>query len=76
MPKQSRISDGLCLRLPRFARNDKREFALTDLGVSRVILHALRTDAVDVLALWLDSFHHGLGLSYHPGSHVPALWHI
>jgi len=76
VPKQSCISDGLCLRLPRFARNDKKEFALADLGAGHVILHAVGNAAAVVLALWPDSVHHGVGLSYHPGSHVPAPWHI
>ena len=32
MPKQSPMRDGLWSRLPRFARNDRKDFALTDLG--------------------------------------------
>ncbi len=38
VPKQSRIRDGLCLRLPRFARNDNKEFALTDSGRAKPVL--------------------------------------
>jgi hypothetical protein len=33
VPKQSGIRDGLCLRLPRFAPNDKNAFALTDFEI-------------------------------------------